>query len=60
MTPNMVEKVSLQTSLERNLSNIADNFLLDVKFVNLIVVFHVLYILNMQVKFHSNRILFSI
>ena len=56
----MVEKVSLQTSLERNLSNIADNYLLDVKFVNLIVVFHALYILNMQVKFHSNRILFSI
>ena len=29
-------------------------------FENLIVVLHVLYVLNIYVKFHSNRILFTI
>ena len=53
-------KVSLQTSLERNPSNLSYIFFSDVNFKNLTVEFHVPYVLNMYIKFRSNRILFII
>ena len=53
-------KVSLQTSLERNPSNLSYIPFLGVNFKNLTVEFHVPYVLNMHIKFHSNRILFTI
>jgi len=54
-------KVFLKTSLERNSSNFlyrnSSNFsyisFLCVKFENIIVEFHVSYVLNMHIKFHS-------
>ena len=55
-----MNKVSLQTNLERNFSISSYNFLLNVKFENLTVELHVLYILNAHVKFRSNQILFII
>ena len=55
-----MNKVSLQTNLERNSSNFAYISLLDVNFENLTVEFHVPYVLNMHIKFHSNWILFTI
>ena len=54
------ENVSIQTNLKRNPSNFSNLFLLDVNFENLTIEFHVLYILNTYVNFHSNRILFTI
>ena len=54
------DNVSLQTSLEKNPSKSSYILLLNVNFENLIVVLHVLYVLNIYVKFHSNRILFTI
>ena len=54
------DKVSLQISLKWNLSNSSYILLLDVNFENLIVVLHVLYVLNIHIKFHSNQILFTI
>ena len=53
-------KVSLQTSLERNSSNFSYISFLGMNFENLTVEFHVPYILNIHIKFHSNRILFTI
>ena len=53
-------KVSLQTSLEGNPSNLSYIFFSDVNFENLTVEFHVPYVLNMYIKFRSNRILFII
>ena len=53
-------KASLQTSLERNSSNFSYISFLGVNFENLIVKFHVPYVLNMHIKFHSNQILFTI
>ena len=52
--------LSLQISLERNPSNLLYIFLLDVNFENTIVELHVLYVLNTHVKFHLNRMLFTI
>ena len=46
--------VSLQTSLERNPLNLSYIFLLNVKFENLIVGLHNLYVFNLHVKFRSN------
>ena len=54
------DKVSLQNSLEKNPSNSSYIFLLDVNFENPIVGLHVLYILNMHVKFCLNQMLFTI
>ena len=48
-----MEKVFLQTSLERNPSNASYIFLLDMNFENLTIVLHVLYVLNTYVIFHS-------
>ena len=53
-------KVSLKTSLKRNSSNFSYISLLDVNFENLTIEFHVPYVLNMHIKFRSNRILFTI
>ena len=53
-------KISLQTSLEGNSSNFSYISFLDVNFENLIVEFHVPYVLNIHIKFRSNRILFTI
>ena len=54
-------KVSLQTSLERNFSNFSYIFCFRLNFENLLtIVFHVIYVLNMHIKFHSNRMLFTI
>ena len=53
-------KISLQTSLKRDFSNFLYIFLLNLNFKKLIIKLHVLYILNMHVKFYSNRILFTI
>ena len=36
------------------------SFFLGVNFENLTVKFHVTYVLNMHIKFHSNRMLFTI
>ena len=55
-----MNKVSLQTSLEGNPSNLSYIFFSDVNFENLTVEFHVPYVLNMYIKFRSNRILFII
>ena len=55
-----MNKVSLQTSLERNSLNFSHISFLDMNFENLTVKFHVPYILNMHIKFRSNRILFTI
>ena len=52
-------KVSLQTSLERNFLNFSYLFF-GVNFENLTVEFHILYVLNMHIKFRSNRMLFTI
>ena len=53
-----VNKVSLQTILERNFLNLSFIFLLNVKFENLTVRLHVLYIFNMHVKFIKNKYYF--
>ena len=53
-------KVSLQTSLERNSSNFSYISFLGVNFENLTVEFHVPYVLNIYIKFRSDRILFTI
>ena len=58
--PNNMDKVSLQTGLERNLSNFSYIFLLDVNFENLTVGLHVLYVLNMHITFCLNTISFTI
>ena len=55
-----MDKVSLQTGLERNFSNFSYIFLLDVNFENLTVGLHVLYVLNMHIKFCLNTISFTI
>ena len=56
----LIEQSSLQTSLERNSSNFSYISFLGVNFENLTVEFHILYVLNMDIKFHSNHILFTI
>ena len=56
----LLNKSSLQTSLERNSSNFLYISFLSMNFKNPTVEFHVLYILNMHVKFHSSWILFTI
>ena len=53
-------KVSLQTSLERNSSNFSYISFLGVNFENLTVKFHVPYVLNIHIKFRSNWMLFTI
>jgi len=54
-------KVSLQTNLEKNLSNSSYILLLYVNFEkNLTIGLDVLYIFNTHIKFHSNKILFTI
>ena len=55
-----MNKVSLQTSLERNPTNSSCIFILSVNFENLTVGFHVPYVLNMHIKFRLNWILFTI
>ena len=52
------DRVSFQINLEINLSNYSYVFLLDVNFKNLMVGLYVIYVLNMHVKFCSNRMLF--
>ena len=54
-----MNKVSLQTNLKRNFSNFSYNSFLGVNFENVTVEFHVPYVLNMYIKFHSNHILFT-
>ena len=48
-------KVSLQTSLKRNPSNLSYIFILNVKFENLTVGLHVLIISFMLAKFQKNQ-----
>jgi len=55
-----MKNVFLQTNLWRNTSNSHYILLLNVNFENLIVGFHILYVFNTHVKFHSNRMLFTI
>ena len=55
----LMNKVSLQTSLKSIPSNLSYISFSGVNFENLIVEFQVPYILNMHIKFHSNRILFT-
>ena len=50
-------KVSLQTSLKRNPSNLSYIFILNVKFENLTVGLHVLIISFMLAKFQEDQIL---
>ena len=52
-------KVSLQISLERNVSNFL-LYLFCVNFENLIFEVYVPYVLNMHIKFHLNWIFFTI
>ena len=54
-----VNKVSLQTSLERDSSNFSCIFFF-VNFENLTTEFRVLYVLNMHIKFCSNQMLVTI
>ena len=58
-SPGRKNKVSLQTSLERNFLNFSYLFF-GVNFENLTVEFHILYVFNMHIKFRSNRMLFTI
>ena len=51
---------TLQTSLKRNSSNFSYISFLGVNFENPTVEFHFPYVLNMHIKFRSNRILFTI
>ena len=54
-----MNKVSLQTSLKRTIFNFSKkNFY--VSFENLTIEFHVPHVLNIHIKFHSNRMLFTI
>ena len=55
-----MNKISLQTNLERNSSNFSYISFLAMNFENLTVEFYVPYVLNMHIKFRSNRILFTI
>ena len=55
-----MNKVSLQTNLERNSLNFSNISFFGVQFENLTVEFHIPYVLNMHIKFLSNRILFTI
>ena len=50
------EKVSLQTSLERNLPNSSYIFLLDVNFENLTIGLYVFIISSMLAKFQEDQI----
>ena len=54
-----MNKVSLQIRLEINFLNFSYISFFFVNFENLIIEFHVSYVLNMHIKFHSNRILFT-
>ena len=56
----IMDKVFLQTSLERNPSKSFYIVLLDLNFENSTVKLHILYALNMHVKFRSNQMLFTI
>ena len=56
----IMNKVSRKTTLERNSSNFSYISFLGVNFVNLTFKFHFFYIINMHIKFRSNRILFTI
>ena len=57
----IMNKVSLQTNLERNFSISSYNFLLNIKFKNLTIELRVLYILNTcQISFQSDVIYYSI
>ena len=58
-SPGRKNKVSLQTSLERNFLNFSYLFF-GVNFENLTVEFHIPHVLNMYIKFRSNWILFII
>ena len=53
-------KVALQINLNRNYLNLLCIFLLSVNFKNLTVGLHILYVLNMHVKFHLHHMLFTI
>ena len=55
-----MNKVSLQTNLEKNSLNFSYVSFFDMQFENLTVEFHIPYVLNMHIKFLSNRILFTI
>ena len=55
-----MNKVSLQTILEKNFSNLLYISFLRVNFENLIDESHVPYVLNMHINFRSNRMLFTI
>ena len=55
-----MNKIFLKTSLEKNLSNFSYLFLFDINFENLVIRLHVLYVLIMNIKFHSNWILLII
>ena len=50
-----MNKVSFQTNLERNLSNLSYIFILSVKFENLTVGLHVLIISFMLAKFQEDQ-----
>ena len=52
-----LNKVSLQTNFERDSSNFSYISFLGVNFENLTVEFYVIYVLNIYIKFRSNRIL---
>ena len=53
--PNNMDKVSLQTGLERNLSNFSYIFLLDVNFENLTIGLHALVISFILAKFQEHQ-----
>ena len=55
-----MNKVSLQTNLVRNSLNFLYISFFGVKFENLTVEFPIPYVLNIYIKFLSNRILFTI
>ena len=59
-TSHDLNKVTLQTSLKRNSSNLSYISFLGMNSENLIVEFHVPYIFNMHIKFRLNQILFNI
>ena len=56
----LILKVSLQINLNRNYLNLFCIFLLCMNFENLTVGLHILYVLNMHVKFRLHQMLFTI
>ena len=59
-THTYMDKVKLQSWLQLKSTTLLNKINITIYFKNLIVELHILYTLNMHVKFYVNRILFTI